>query len=198
MTVFACVTLCVALGCVDDPAPVPTPAPAPAPAGAGVGEKPAAEEPKPAVDDGKDPTVERDVRGFNLDADGLALSGYDPVAYFAVGGGAAARGDAKFEFVYRGVTYRFANEANLDAFRADPRAYEPQYGGWCAYAMARGDKVEVDPESFLVVDGKLYVFYDGLFADTRAKWREEGHDKLRPKADEHWTKLLAEQAAAKE
>ena len=161
---------------------------------AGFGEE--ATDPKPAVDDGKDPAVVRDVRSFNLD-DGLALSGYDPVAYFEVGGGKATKGDAKLEFTYRGVKYRFANAANLDTFKADPRAYEPCYGGWCAYAMARGDKVEIDAESFLVVDGKLYLFFNGLFADTRAKWRKEGHDTLRPKADEHWAKLLAEQAAEK-
>ncbi|MBK6940033.1 MAG: YHS domain protein [Planctomycetes bacterium] len=162
---------------------------------AGFGEE--AADKKPAVDDGKDPAVVRDVRSFNLDDDGLALSGYDPVAYFEIGGGKPAKGDAKHVFTYRGVKYRFANEANLATFKADPRAYEPCYGGWCAYAMARGDKVEIDTESFLVVDGKLYLFFNGLFADTRAKWRKEGHETLRPSADEHWTKLLAEQAAVK-
>lgn len=149
---------------------------------------------KPAIDDGKDPAVVRDVRAFNLDRDGLALSGYDPVAYFEVGGGKPTKGDAKHEFTYRGVKYRFATAANLDTFKADPRAYEPQYGGWCAYAMARGDKVEIDTESFLVVDGKLYLFFNGLFADTRAKWQKEGHETLRPRADEHWPKVIAKAA----
>lgn len=146
--------------------------------------------PKPA-DDGKDPNVKRDLAHFHLGKDGLALSGYDPVAYFAEGGGKAKEGSAKIEYRYRGALYRFATEANKEKFVADPRKYEPAYGGFCAYGMAKENKVEIDPESFLIENGKLMLFYDGFLADTRAKWMDEGGSKLAPKADRYWESLHA-------
>ena len=121
----------------------------------------------------------------------LAIQGWDPVAYFPEGGGKPQEGDPKIKLVQGEITYRFASEEHRKLFVADPWKYEPAYGGWCAYAMAKGDKVEVDPESFRILDGRLFLFYNGLFADTRSKWLKE-EDELRGKADAAWVKLSGE------
>lgn len=126
---------------------------------------------------------------LNLD-DGLALEGYDPVAYFPEGGSKAARGKKEITTVYRGVTYRFASEAHRDLFLKSPAGYEPTYGGWCALAMAEGEKVEVDPESFLVENGKLRLFYKSFFTDTRKKWLADKEGKLAAGADREWKRII--------
>ncbi len=118
--------------------------------------------------------------------DGLAIQGYDPVAYFS---GKALKGKKEFSVVQGGVTYRFASAANAATFKKDPVMYEPQYGGWCAYAMgATGEKVEIDPETFKVLDGKLYLFYNAYFNNTLPKWNKD-EVALKKKADENWKKL---------
>ena len=94
--------------------------------------------------------------------------------------------------MYRGATYRFANAQNRARFLAAPSRYEPAYGGWCAYAMASDDRVEVDPKSFRIEDGSLLLFYNGFLANTRKKWGKEGSDKLFPKADANWFKFSSE------
>jgi len=129
---------------------------------------------------------------YNL-SKGLALSGYDPVAYFEVGGGKPREGKKSFAAKHGGVTYRFSSEANRATFLATPERFEPAYGGWCAYAMASGEKVEIDPDRFLIENGKLHVFYDGFFGpNTRKKWLKEGGDTLSPKASAAWQTLSGE------
>ncbi|HTI92760.1 MAG TPA: YHS domain-containing (seleno)protein [Puia sp.] len=125
---------------------------------------------------------------FNLDKSGLAIEGYDPVAYFTMGKPVEGKKDITFD--YQGVTYRFATTADRDAFKASPVKYEPQYGGWCAYAMgASGEKVEVDPGTFKIVDGKLYLFYNRFFNNTLKTWnKDEAH--LKPNADKNWMKFV--------
>jgi YHS domain-containing protein len=145
-----------------------------------------------APDDGKDPNVRRDVSHYNLERGKPAIDGYDPVAYFPEGGGKAMRGKAEFAYTYRGVTYRFASAANRDRFKADPRKYEPAYGGWCAYAMADGEKVEIDPRSFKITDGRLFLFYKDLITDTRSRWSKD-EPNLRGKADGAWKKTAGEE-----
>ncbi len=130
---------------------------------------------------------------YNVSKKSLALEGYDPVAYFPAHGGKATKGLESITAVHRGITYRFATEANKAAFLKDPAAFEPQYGGWCAWAMSdgKGDKVDVDPKSFVVEDGKLYLFYDGFFGDTRKSWTKGGGtEKLAAKATTNWTRIL--------
>lgn len=90
---------------------------------------------------------------INADADGLALYGYDVVAYHATG--KPTPGDAGVTASHDGATYRFASAANRDAFTADPAKYLPVYGGYCAYGLSQGYKVKVDPEVWRIVDGKL-------------------------------------------
>ena len=134
---------------------------------------------------------------LNLSKRGLALDGYDSVAYFPEGGGVAKKGVEALAVTLRGVTYRFATEENRQTFLGDPERFEPDYGGWCAWAMAKNDKVEIDPKSFLVEDGRLLVFYDGLFNDTRKSWLKKGGEKLRPAADTNWDKLTGKKKRAK-
>lgn len=122
----------------------------------------------------------------------LAIDGYDPVAYFPEGGGKPAKGDAKFTTEYRGVNYRFTSTEHRDLFLANPARYEPAYGGWCAWATKDGDKVEIDPKSFIVKDNRLFLFYDGFLADTRAKWLKGDHATECKTADEQWMKISGE------
>jgi YHS domain-containing protein len=120
---------------------------------------------------------------FNLE-NGLAIQGYDPVAYFTQN--KALEGSKQFTTNYEGVSYRFASAANKDLFLKDPKKYEPQYGGWCAYAMgATNDKVDIDPETFKIVNGKLYLFYHTLINNTLTKWNK-AETTLKPKADKNW------------
>jgi YHS domain-containing protein len=120
---------------------------------------------------------------FNLE-DGLAIKGYDPVAYFVQH--KAVEGKKEYAYVKEGVTYYFSSVSNKEMFVKNPSSYEPQYGGWCAYAMgATGEKVEVDPETFKVIDNKLYLFYNSLFNNTLPKWNQN-EAGLKMKADKNW------------
>jgi YHS domain-containing protein len=123
------------------------------------------------------------VKHFNIE-NGIAIKGYDPTAYFTQN--KAVKGTKQFAATVEGATYYFASAANKDLFVKDPKKYEPQYGGWCAYAMgATNEKVEIDPETFKIVGGKLYLFYHSWVNNTLTKWnKEEG--TLKPKADANW------------
>ena len=124
---------------------------------------------------------------FNLD-DGVAIRGYDPVSYFTQN--KAEKGKKEFSFSYHGVNYRFVNSANREMFQANPAKYEPQYGGWCAYAMGHdGSKVEVDPETFKITDGKLFLFYNRFFNNTLKTWNQN-ESRLHEQADANWQKAL--------
>lgn len=111
---------------------------------------------------------------------GPALAGYDPVSYF--GGGDPVPGTADFAITHGGRDYWFANATHRDAFQADPERYLPQYGGWCAYAMARGVEVRADPLSYEVVDHKLYLNRDRTIHD---KWKRQA-ERLIAASDRHW------------
>lgn len=125
-------------------------------------------------------------KSFNLDKN-IAIQGYDPVAYFTTG--KPTKGNTDLVAVAEGVTYFFATTSNKDLFLKDYRKYEPQYGGWCAYAMGfSGEKVEIDPSTFKISNGKLYLFYHSWTNNTLNKWNKE-EDILRNKADKNWANL---------
>lgn len=120
---------------------------------------------------------------FNLEK-GVAIQGYDPVAYFAQG--KAIKGNKQFAASAEGVLYYFSSAANKDLFLKDYKKYEPQYGGWCAYAMgATNEKVEIDPETFKIIDGKLYLFYHTWSNNTLTKWNKD-EPGLKSNADKNW------------
>lgn len=124
---------------------------------------------------------------FNLE-DGIGNSGYDPVAYFLQN--KAIKGSKDNAVVYQGVTWYFSSAANKEEFKKSPAKYEPAYGGWCAYAMgAKGEKVTVDPKTFKIVDGRLYLFYNRFFTNTLTDWnKDEAH--LKKSADANWQKTF--------
>lgn len=125
---------------------------------------------------------------FNLDKQGLALNGYDPVSYHK---GEPQAGDPRFQVDYQSVKFWFSSEKNQKEFLKRPDRYLPAFGGWCAYAFGLGtDKVEVDPKSYLIVNGKLYLFYKDFFTDTKKLWLEN-ESELKPKAAENWQKLIS-------
>ena len=120
---------------------------------------------------------------FNLD-DGIAIQGYDPVAYFKQH--KAVKGKKENTIAVDGVTYYFSTPENREAFRKSPVTYEPQYGGWCAYAMgAKGEKVSIDPGTYKIIDNKLYLFYNRFFNNTLKDWNKD-EVNLKTKADANW------------
>jgi len=96
----------------------------------------------------------RPVDELNLEK-GVALKGYDPVAYYA--DGAPAVGDPGITYQWQGATYLFSTAEHREAFKADPAHYAPQFGGYCAFAVSRGTTADADPHQWAIVDGKLYV-----------------------------------------
>lgn len=127
------------------------------------------------------------VKGFNLEK-GIAIQGYDPVAYFTQG--KAVKGSKQFSVAAEGVIYYLSSAVNKDLFLKEYKKYEPQYGGWCAYAMgAANDKVEIDPETFKIADGKLYLFYHSWVNNTLTKWNKD-ETNLKAKADKNWMQLF--------
>lgn len=127
------------------------------------------------------------LKHYNLEK-GLAISGYDPVAYFK--NGEAKKGKAAFSVSHLGVVYYFVSEEHKELFIKSPASYEPQYGGWCAFAMGdNGKKVEVDPNTFKIINGKLYLFYNAYFNNTLKTWNKD-EDALKTKADQNWKRII--------
>ncbi len=122
-------------------------------------------------------------QAVNTDRDGLALGGYDAVAYHE--DQRAVPGADDLLVRHEGATYRFSTAAHRDAFQADPARYLPAYGGYCAYGVSRGYKVKVDPEAFTVVEGRLYLNYD---KGVQARWLKDIPGYL-AKADANWPGL---------
>lgn len=113
----------------------------------------------------------------------LAVGGYDSVAYFE--DKKPVRGTKEHTFEWRGATWRFASAEHRARFRADPERYAPQYGGYCAYAMADGETVSSNPEAWRVVSGKLYLNYS---KKVRAKWERDIAGYV-TKADRAWSQI---------
>jgi hypothetical protein len=115
----------------------------------------------------------------------LAIQGYDPVSYFTQN--KAVKGNKLYVANANEVIYYFSSITNRDLFLKDYTKYEPQYGGWCAYAMgATNTKVEIDPETFKIVNGKLFLFYHSWVNNTLLKWNKD-EKNLMLKADKNWS-----------
>ena len=126
-------------------------------------------------------------KNFNLDGE-LAIEGYDPVAYFKLN--KAIKGKKELAVFHQGVVYRFSSVENKEEFKKSPAQYEPQYGGWCAYAMGdAGEKVTIDPATFKILDGKLYLFYNKFFNNTLKSWNKD-EVRLKNSADANWKQTL--------
>lgn len=116
----------------------------------------------------------------------LAVDGYDTVAYFTEG--KPIEGKKEFSTEYKGAQWRFSSAANLATFKADPTAYAPQYGGYCAYAVAQGDTASAEPDLWTIHKGKLYLNYSRSVNQT---WRED-MDAFIEQADTNWPELLGD------
>lgn len=126
------------------------------------------------------------VKEYNLEKK-VAIQGYDPVAYFKQN--KAVKGKEALTTTYEGVVYQFSSQINKDIFIKSPDNFEPEYGGWCAYAMgSAGEKVEINPETFKIVNGKLYLFYNAFFNNTLKSWNKD-ETSLKAKADLNWKKI---------
>ena len=121
--------------------------------------------------------------GTYFEKNGAAIDGYDPVAYFRES--KPVKGSASFIATHEGSTFRFASAANRDAFVSDPSKYAPQYGGFCAYAVAGGYKAKIEPDAFTIVDGKLYLNYD---QSIQRRWRRDIPGYIQ-KGDRNWPEV---------
>lgn len=117
--------------------------------------------------------------------DGLALNGYDAVAYFTQS--RAVKGDPRFELAWDGARWRFTSLENKQRFESDPARFAPQFGGYCAYAVSQGHTASGDPEAWSVVDGKLYVNYSPSVKQT---WEKDKTGYIR-QAERNWPAVLA-------
>jgi len=121
---------------------------------------------------------------INTSSKGFIADGYDVVAYFE---NKIIEGNKKLSATHKGIKYAFSSKTNLEKFKKSPEKFMPQYGGWCAYAMgAKNKKVDIDPETFEVRDGKLYLFYNSWGMNKLEAWKEGGTVALKKKADTNW------------
>ncbi|TMM30465.1 hypothetical protein FDT66_06790 [Polaribacter aestuariivivens] len=121
---------------------------------------------------------------------GYVAEGYDVVSYFDNN---PKEGDKDFTTEYDGVKFKFISKQNLEKFKKSPQKFIPQYGGYCAYAIGlKSEKVSIDPETFEIRDGKLYLFYNSWGINTLKLWKKEGAEKLKEKADQNWLKIIKE------
>ena len=121
--------------------------------------------------------------GEFFEHDGIAIRGYDPVAYFTEG--KPVKGTPAFNADYKGSTFHFSSMANRDAFVANATRYAPQYGGFCAFGTAGGYKAAIQPSAFTVVDDKLYLNYNG---DVQKQWSRDIAGYVRA-ADRKWPEV---------
>ena len=97
------------------------------------------------------------VNPINANSQGVAIKGFDTVAYFTQS--RPVKGDAKFSFRWMDATWLFSSSENRDAFAKEPERYAPQFGGYCAWAVSNNHTADFDPEAWRVIDGKLYLNY---------------------------------------
>ncbi|MEO9571026.1 MAG: YHS domain-containing (seleno)protein [Polaribacter sp.] len=118
---------------------------------------------------------------------GFVAEGYDVVSYF---NNKVEKGDKKFVANYDGVKFKFSSKEHLETFKKSPKKYVPAYGGYCAYAIGvKGEKVSIDPKTFEIREGKLYLFYNSWGTNTLELWQKEGAEQLKAKADKNWLNI---------
>jgi len=121
---------------------------------------------------------------LNLDGSGVAIQGYDPVAFFT--DGRPVKGNPQFQSEYRDAKYYFVSAEHKATFDKEPAKYEPQFGGYCAYGVSRGRKVPIKIEAWQIVNGRLLMQYD---LDIKDKFNQDQLGNLR-KADQNWPGLV--------
>ena len=124
----------------------------------------------------------------NTDRTGLAIGGYDPVAYHTTG--RATKGNFQITAEHGGAVYRFVSEENREKFTAAPAKYAPRYGGYCAFGVSLGKKFSADPEVWRIVEGRLYLNLD---RDIASKFNEDLRGNI-AKAEKNWPSLAEKPA----
>ncbi len=114
----------------------------------------------------------------------IAIKGHDPVAYFTQS--KPVEGSEKFQYSWMGATWHFSSAKNLEAFKADPESYAPQYGGYCAWAVAHGDTASIDPNAWKIVSGKLYLNYS---PNIQRQWERDISGNIKS-GNANWPKVL--------
>lgn len=123
----------------------------------------------------------------NIDDSKIALQGYSPVSYLDLG--LAQKGVKEHKATFDGVAYYFTSADQKKTFEANPKKYLPQYGGYCAFGVYVGAKFRVDPNKFVVKDGKYFLYLYDLEVDAQQLWLDGNHKELVKKADDNWTSL---------
>lgn len=121
---------------------------------------------------------------LNVDGNGVAIQGYDPVAFFT--DSRPVKGNPQFQSEYHGAKYYFASSEHKAAFDREPAKYEPQFGGYCAYGVSQGHKAPIKIEAWQIVNGRLLMQYD---LDIKGKFNRDQQGSLK-KADENWPGLV--------
>lgn len=130
----------------------------------------------------------QDKKANNIDNSNIALQGYSPVSYLDLG--LAQRGNKAFKSTHEKVNYYFTSAEQKATFDKNPSRYLPQYGGFCAFGAYAGAKFRVDPNKFIVKDGKYFLYLNDVELDAKGLWlNEKNHKKLVAKANENWSKL---------
>ena len=128
------------------------------------------------------------IEPINRNSEGVALKGYDAVAYFAEG--KPIMGKKEFEFQWMGVKWYFSSAANRTLFINHPESYAPQYGGYCAYAVSKGHTADISPKAWKIVDNKLYL-NNGVLAESL--WGRNIPDNIE-KANKNWPLILGQKS----
>lgn len=130
----------------------------------------------------------QDKMANNIDNSNIALQGYSPVSYLDLG--LAQKGNKNFKSEHKKIIYYFTSAEQKTTFDKNPEKYLPQYGGFCAFGCYAGAKFRVDPNKFLVDNGKYYLYLNNIELDAKQLWlAENNHSKLKSVADKHWEKL---------
>ena len=119
---------------------------------------------------------------------GYVAEGFDVVSYFV--DKKPKEGKKKFQTTYDDAKFKFSSEKNLNLFKENPKKYVPQYGGYCAYAVAaKKSKMYIDAEAYEIRDGKLYLFYSSWLSSKLDAWKEGDTKKLQAQGDKNWIDL---------
>jgi YHS domain-containing protein len=133
------------------------------------------------------PEVASRRRNFNT-VNFVAMREFDPVSYFQ---GKPVKGSSQFEVNHKGIYYYFANEANREEFKKSPGKYEPAYGGFCAYTVAKtGERVKILPTAYKIINGKLHLFYFFNNENRLDEWERGDEKKLKAAADKNWVNKM--------
>ena len=129
----------------------------------------------------------QDKKANNIDDSKIGLQGYSPVSYLDLG--LAQRGSKQFKTVHQGIAYYLTSAEQKSAFEKHPQKYLPQFGGFCAFGVYAGAKFRVDPNKFVVSNGRYYLFLNDLEVDAKELWIAEKESKLLATANRNWEKL---------